>query len=66
MDNFKPICRAISTTLRLLTYLFLALRACDITDWAWYVVLSPALVSLGIWLFCCTVAAMMAAAVNGE
>ena len=60
MNTFKPIGKAIGTILRFLTYLFITLRACDAINWAWYIVLSPVLISYLIWALCCMIATMAA------
>lgn len=65
MDHFNPVARVISTILRFLTYLFITLRACNIVDWAWYLVLSPALISFGVWLLFCMVLGIAAASRDG-
>lgn len=36
----------ISSISKWTTLVFLALRACDVIDWAWYWVLSPSLIAL--------------------
>ena len=39
----KALGQLVGTSAKLLTLLFLALRACDVIDWPWYWVLSPTL-----------------------
>lgn len=45
---------------KLLIYVFLALRACGVVSWPWYVVLSPLLVAAVLWLLCAVVVAVSA------
>lgn len=47
----KELSEIIATVTRLIGYVFLVLRACDVTDWPWYIVLLPQFVAIGLSLF---------------
>lgn len=42
----KNIIDSINSLARMTTIIFVALRACDVTDWAWYWVLSPTIFAI--------------------
>lgn len=42
--------KVITTILTYSEILFITLRACDVVDWAWWAVLSPAIVPWAVWL----------------
>lgn len=47
MDKIGKSCGTIVSSIsKWTTLVFLALRACDVIDWAWYWVLSPSLIAV--------------------
>ena len=47
----KELSEIIATVTRLIGYVLLVLRACDVVDWPWYMVLLPQFVAIGLHLF---------------
>lgn len=52
---FNILSYTVKAILRYMTLVFVTLRACDVIDWAWYVVLSPVIALLTVALICCAI-----------
>lgn len=50
-DGIKEFSKVINATTRWIGYILLVLRACDVVDWPWYIVLLPQFVAVGLALF---------------
>lgn len=55
---------AVKIALRYATLLMLTLRACDVIDWPWYIVLLPVIVPLAILAVCIILAGIAAVSVE--
>lgn len=50
------------TILRYMTLLFITLRACDVINWPWYIVLSPVIAPLALAAACVMITGVAAVA----
>ena len=58
MSGLNDFIKILGCIARLLGYVFLILRACDVTGWPWYMVLLPQFIVIGLHLFFALVVAI--------
>ena len=59
MGGLSEFSEILGSVARLFAYVFLVLRACDVTDWPWYMVLLPQFIVIGLHLFFAIVVAIV-------